>query len=107
LGIHVRFVKKKAGLLSRLSGLAIEGREIRYPDPRLQEAQRILMFPLRSARFMLERAIDELADVMTVMALAWDEEEFKRRVKIALVDIRQSRLNLEEAERKLRELTGL
>ena len=39
--------------------------------------------------------------------MAWDEEEFKRRVKIALVDIRQSRMNLEEAERKLRELAGL
>ena len=41
------------------------------------------------------------------MALAWDEEEFKRDIKIALVDIRQSRLNLEEAEKKFRELAGL
>jgi hypothetical protein len=48
-----------------------------------------------------------LADAITELALAWDEEEFKRRVKIALVDIRTSRLNLEEAERKLRELAGL
>jgi hypothetical protein len=103
----MRFVKKKAGLLTRLSGLAIEGQEIRYPDPRLQEAQKTLMLPLRSARFTLERAIDYLADAITELALAWDEEEFKRDIKIALVDIRQSRLNLEEAERKLSKLAGL
>jgi hypothetical protein len=48
-----------------------------------------------------------LADAITELALAWDEEEFRRRVKIALVDIRTSRLNLEEAEEKLRKLAGL
>jgi hypothetical protein len=59
LGIYVRFVKKKADLFSRLSGVAVEGeevgfgvevQEIRYPDPRLKETQRMLL-PLRSARF--------------------------------------------------------
>jgi hypothetical protein len=112
----VRFVKKKADLFSRLSGVAVEekeevgfgvkAQEIRYPDPRLKEAK-LTMLPLRSARFQLERAIDYLADAITELALAWDEEEFRRRVKIALVDIRTSRLNLEEAEMKLRKLAGL
>jgi hypothetical protein len=106
LGIRVRFVKKKADLFTRLGGVAVEGQEIRYPDPRLKEAQ-VVLVRLRSARLQLERAIDYLADALTELALAWDEEEFKRDIKIALADIRQSRLNLEEAERKLRELAGL
>ena len=56
----MRFVKKKDNLFPRLRGVALEGREIRYPDPRLKEAQNVLV-RLRSARLQLERAIDYLA----------------------------------------------